>query len=129
MKIGLFGINDGTCGDPLLAVAVAQAAEAASFESVWTGELIVLPNPMLASFPLAAETAMLDTIVALTWIAAGCPQVRARSLCANLGFLSPELGADQLQRHRSRDLRRLRAHGWKSTASPFCTARWARLGG
>lgn len=44
MKIGLFAINYGTCGDPASAVQVAQAAEAAGFESVWTGEHIVLPR-------------------------------------------------------------------------------------
>src|SRR5258708_3273403 len=70
MKIGLFAINYGTCGDPSSAVQVAQAAEAAGFESVWTGEHIVLPDPMLPSFPLAPEMPMLDTVVSLTWIAA-----------------------------------------------------------
>src|SRR5947207_6365410 len=32
MKIGLFAINYGTCGDPAFAVQVAQAAEAHGFE-------------------------------------------------------------------------------------------------
>jgi alkanesulfonate monooxygenase SsuD/methylene tetrahydromethanopterin reductase-like flavin-dependent oxidoreductase (luciferase family) len=44
MKIGLFAINYGTCGDPTSAVRVAQAAEAAGPESVWTGGHIVLPE-------------------------------------------------------------------------------------
>lgn len=79
MKIGLFAINYATCGDPALAVQVAQAAEAAGFESVWTGEHIVLPDPMLASFPLAPETPMLDTTVALTWIAAHTKRLRVAS--------------------------------------------------
>jgi len=37
MKFGLFAINMGWCSDPVTAVRVAQAAEAAGFESVWTG--------------------------------------------------------------------------------------------
>jgi alkanesulfonate monooxygenase SsuD/methylene tetrahydromethanopterin reductase-like flavin-dependent oxidoreductase (luciferase family) len=45
MKVGLFAINMGPCSDPLTALRVAQAAEAAGFESVWTGEHIVLPDP------------------------------------------------------------------------------------
>ena len=45
MKFGLFGINMGPCSDPVTALRVAQAAEAAGFESVWTGEHIVLPDP------------------------------------------------------------------------------------
>jgi alkanesulfonate monooxygenase SsuD/methylene tetrahydromethanopterin reductase-like flavin-dependent oxidoreductase (luciferase family) len=63
----------------LAAVQVAQAAEAAGFESVWTGEHIVLPDPMLRSFPLAPETPMLDTIVSLTWIAAHTKRLRIAS--------------------------------------------------
>src|SRR2546429_8390369 len=45
MKFGLFAINMGPCSDPVTAVRVAQAAEAAGFEAVWTGEHIVLPDP------------------------------------------------------------------------------------
>lgn len=96
MKIGLFAINYGTCGDPVLAVQVAQAAEAAGFESLWTGEHIVLPNPMLASFPLAPETPMLDTIVSLTWIAAHTKQVRIASGIIVLPQRNPLLLAKEL---------------------------------
>jgi len=45
MKVGLFAINMGRCSEPVTALRVAQAAEAAGFESVWTGEHIVLPDP------------------------------------------------------------------------------------
>ena len=45
MKVGLFAINMGPCSDPVTALRVAQAAEAAGFESVWTWEHIVLPDP------------------------------------------------------------------------------------
>jgi len=45
MKVGLFAINMGPCSEPVTALRVAQAAEAAGFESVWTGEHIVLPDP------------------------------------------------------------------------------------
>src|SRR2546428_3892270 len=45
MKFGLFAINMGPCSDPVTAVRVAQAAEAPGFESVWTGEHTVLPDP------------------------------------------------------------------------------------
>ena len=62
MKLGLFAVNYGTCGDPASSVRVAQAAEAAGFESVWTGEHIVLPDPAAPSFPLAPRTPFLDTV-------------------------------------------------------------------
>ncbi len=96
MKIGLFAINYGTCGDPSAAVQVAQAAEAAGFESVWTGEHIVLPDPMLPSFPLAPETPMLDTIVSLTWIAAHTKRLRIASGIIVLPQRNPLLLAKEL---------------------------------
>ncbi len=96
MKIGLFAINYGTCGDPSSAVQVAQAAEAAGFESVWTGEHIVLPDPMLPSFPLAPEMPMLDTVVSLTWIAAHTKRLRIASGIIVLPQRNPLLLAKEL---------------------------------
>jgi probable F420-dependent oxidoreductase len=96
MKLGIFAINYGTCGDPASAVKVAQAAEAAGFESVWTGEHIVLPNPTLPSFPLATETPMLDTTVALTWIAAHTKRLRLASGIIILPQRNPVLLAKEL---------------------------------
>ncbi len=84
MRIGLFAINFSTCADPEAAVAVAQAAEAAGFESVWTGEHIVLPDPMVERSPMPASTPILDTIVALTLIASHTP--RCGSAAAGYGF-------------------------------------------
>ena len=96
MMIGLFAVNYGTCGDPASAVRIAQAAEAASLESVWTGEHIVLPHPGLPSFPLAPDTPMLDTIVALTWIAAHTKRVRIASGIIVLPLRNPLLLAKEL---------------------------------
>lgn len=96
MKVGLFAINFGTCGDPDTAVKVAQAAEAAGFESVWTGGHIVLPDPALPSFPLATTTPMLDTTVALTWIAAHTKRVRLGSGIIVLPLRNPVLLAKEL---------------------------------
>ena len=96
MKIGLFAINYGTCGDPVSATKVAQAAEAAGFESVWTGEHIVLPDPILPSFPLDPGTPMLDTTVALTWIAAHTKRIRIASGIIVLPLRNPLLLAKEL---------------------------------
>ena len=60
MKFGLFGINMGLCSDPVTAVRVAQAAEAAGFESVWTGEHIVLPDPQAPASPVPHGTSATD---------------------------------------------------------------------
>jgi probable F420-dependent oxidoreductase len=69
MKFGLFGINTGVCADPTTAAAAARAAEAAGFESVWTGEHIVLPDPQVPPSPVPAYTPFIDTVIALAYVA------------------------------------------------------------
>lgn len=70
MKFGLFGINMNVCSNPEAAARVAKAAEAAGFESVWTGEHIVLPDPQAPPSPLPPSYPLLDPAVALSFIAA-----------------------------------------------------------
>jgi len=70
MKFGLFGINMNVCSNPEAAARVARAAEAAGFESVWTGEHVVLPDPQAPPSPLPPQYPLLDPAVALSFIAA-----------------------------------------------------------
>jgi probable F420-dependent oxidoreductase len=75
MRFGLFGINFGTCADPAVQRRVARAAEKAGFESIWTGEHVAMPvhdNPV----PAPPETPFLDSIVALTNVAAVTERLR-----------------------------------------------------
>src|ERR1700680_1287035 len=76
MKIGLFGINTGPCANPITAAKAARAAEAAGFESLWTGEHIVLPDPQVPPSPVPANTPFIDTAVALGFVAAVTKTVR-----------------------------------------------------
>ncbi len=76
MKLGLFGINTGPCAEPEVATRVAQAAEAAGFESVWTGEHVVLPDPQAPPSPAAPEVPFLDPAVALAFVAARTRTIR-----------------------------------------------------
>jgi probable F420-dependent oxidoreductase len=76
MKLGLFGINIGPCADPHVALRIAQAAEEQGFESVWTGEHVVLPDPQVAPSPVPPETPFLDPAVALAFVAAGTKAIR-----------------------------------------------------
>ncbi|HXK23632.1 MAG TPA: TIGR03619 family F420-dependent LLM class oxidoreductase [Myxococcota bacterium] len=76
MKLGLFGINFGPCANPELAARVARAAEDAGFESVWTGEHVVLPDPQAPPSPAAPQTPMLDPAVALAHLAAHTRRIR-----------------------------------------------------
>ena len=64
MEIGLFAINYGTCADPEAAVR-ARTRRAAGFESVWTGEHIVLPTTPPEGFAIPSTLPFLDTVVAL----------------------------------------------------------------
>jgi probable F420-dependent oxidoreductase len=76
MRFGLFAINMGVCAEPDVAVRIAQAAESAGFDSVWTGEHVVLPDPQVPPSPLPPEHALLDPAVALTYIAAHTKTIR-----------------------------------------------------
>lgn len=70
MNIGLFGINAGVCADPKVAARVAQAAEKAGLDSLWTAEHVVLPDPHAAPSPLPPDFPLLDPAVSLAWVAA-----------------------------------------------------------
>jgi probable F420-dependent oxidoreductase len=76
MKFGLFGINMSVCSNPETAARVAQAAEAAGFESVWTGEHVVLPDPQVPPSPLPPQSPLLDPAVALAFVAAHTKKVK-----------------------------------------------------
>lgn len=70
MKYALFGINNGPCADPDTMRAVAIAAEQAGFESVWTGEHVVLPDPQVPPSPAPPLTNMVHPSTALSYLAA-----------------------------------------------------------
>lgn len=74
--LGIFGINFGPMADPTVMIDVAQAAEAAGYESVWTGEHIVLPDPQAPPSPAAPETDFVDTAAALSYVAAVTSTIR-----------------------------------------------------
>ncbi len=76
MKFGLFGINMNVCSNPEAAARIAQAAEAAGFESVWTGEHVVLPDPQAPPSPLPPLYPLLDPAIALAFIAAHTKKVK-----------------------------------------------------
>ncbi len=70
MKFGLYGINTGPCSEPDVAARVAGAAEAAGFDSVWTAEHVVLPDPQAPPSPAPPHMKLLDPAVALAFLAA-----------------------------------------------------------
>lgn len=76
MKFGLFGINFGPCAVPATAAAVARAAELAGFDSVWTGEHVVLPDPQVPPSPVPPETPFIDSAAALAFAAAHTQRIK-----------------------------------------------------
>ena len=75
LAFGIFPLNLYECSYSKAAVSVARAAEAAGFESLWTGEHVVVPDPRIRSSRLAPEDRVLDPIVALTFLAAHTSRV------------------------------------------------------
>lgn len=76
MKMGLFGIGSGPCGDPELARATAEAAESAGYESLWTGEHVVLPDPQAPPSPAPPEFPMLHPSTVLAYLAGVTERVK-----------------------------------------------------
>jgi probable F420-dependent oxidoreductase len=76
VAVGLFNINNFVCSHPENLVRVAKVAEEAGYDSVWTGEHVVLPDPQVPPSPVAPEGRMLDPAVALTFAAAHTTRVK-----------------------------------------------------
>ncbi len=69
MKVGLFGINMNFLAQPDWARQVAQHAETAGFESLWTGEHVVLPDPRQPPSPADPDTPMAHPSTMLAYLA------------------------------------------------------------
>jgi len=96
MKFGLYGINVGACADPATAAAVAQLAESSGFDSLWTGEHVVLPDPQAPPSPLPARTPLLDPAVALAFAAAHTERIRLATGIVILPQRNPVVLAKEL---------------------------------
>jgi probable F420-dependent oxidoreductase len=96
VKLGLFAINYGTCADPESCIKVARHAEAAGFESVWTGEHVALPDPMPDRLPFRADLPFLDVTVALTLAATHTTTLKVASGIIILPLHSPVLLAKRM---------------------------------
>jgi probable F420-dependent oxidoreductase len=69
MDIGLFGINMNYLAIPQRAKVIAQHAETLGFESLWTGEHVVLPDPRQAPSPADPDTPMAHPPAFLAFLA------------------------------------------------------------
>jgi len=76
VKLGFFGINTGLLSHPDSIERVARTAEAAGYESLWTGEHVVLIDPQVPPSPVPPQTRFLDQIAALCCAAAHTRRVK-----------------------------------------------------
>jgi probable F420-dependent oxidoreductase len=76
MEFGLYGINLGPCSDPEESARVARAAEAAGFDSLWTAEHVVLPDPQAPPSPLGPQEKLLDPLASLAFLAGQTERVK-----------------------------------------------------
>ncbi|MCS5635430.1 MAG: TIGR03619 family F420-dependent LLM class oxidoreductase [Myxococcota bacterium] len=70
MKFGYFGLNMGPFCDAARMASLVGLTEEAGFESIWTGEHVVLIDPQAPPSPASPETPFLDSVAALAFAAA-----------------------------------------------------------
>lgn len=76
MDLGLFGINMNFLAQPNWSIKVAQHAEVLGFESLWTGEHVVLPDPREAPSPADPQTPMLHPPAQIAYMAAVTDRIK-----------------------------------------------------
>ncbi len=96
MKVGLYGINLGVLADREAMLRVARTAEAANFESLWTGEHVVFVDPQQPPSPLVPDTPLADTVATLAFLAGATERVRLASGILLLPQRNPVVLAKEL---------------------------------
>ncbi len=96
MRLGLVHVNMGSMSMPATLVAAAEAAEEASFDSLWAGEHIVLPDPQAPPSPMDPRAPALDSLLALTWAAAHTTTIRLATGIVILPQRNPVVLAKQV---------------------------------
>ncbi len=74
----------GPCADPETSAAVARAAEDAGFDSLWTAEHVVLPDPQVPPSPVGPRERLLDPLASLAFLAG---QTRTATLATGIVIL------------------------------------------
>ena len=96
MKIGFFGINTGVFSTREAIGKVARTAEEAGYESLWTGEHVVLVDPQSGSSPIPPESNMVDTIASLAFLAGITEKIKLGSGIILLAQRNPVVLAKEL---------------------------------
>ena len=96
MKLGYFGFNLGALNNPDSMERVVVAAEQLGYESIWTGEHIVLMDPHEAPSPVPPESNFVDTIASLAFAAAKTTTIKVGSGIILLPQRNPVVLAKEL---------------------------------
>ncbi|MCH2434110.1 MAG: TIGR03619 family F420-dependent LLM class oxidoreductase [Acidimicrobiales bacterium] len=96
MKLGFFGVNAGVVAAPASMARVAQVAEAAGFESLWTGEHVVAASPRVPPSPVRPDTHFVDQIASLAFLAAHTSTIRLGTGIVILPQRTPAVLAKEL---------------------------------
>jgi probable F420-dependent oxidoreductase len=68
--IGLFAVNSHALVQPDAGARIARLAEQLGYDSLWTGEHVVVPSPRVEPSPMEPDEPILDPLVALAHLAA-----------------------------------------------------------
>ena len=96
MKVGFFGLNQGSFCAPETMAKLVRSLEVCGFESVWTGEHVVLMDPHEPPSPVPAETPFLDTVASLSFAAAHTERIKLGSGIILLPQRNPVVLAKEL---------------------------------
>jgi len=104
MKIGLFGVNMAREDAPENLLPLVARIEALGFESVWTGEHVVIPKEYFSRYPynntgkigVAMETPFTDPLVTLSFVAAHTTRLKLATGINILPQSNPLLLAKQV---------------------------------
>ena len=96
MKFGFFGINTGVFCHRDAVTRVAKTAEDAGYESLWTGEHVVLVDPQVAPSPVPPEANMIDTVATLAFLAGITERIKIGSGIILLAQRNPVILAKEL---------------------------------
>ncbi len=79
MDIGYFGVNVGAFDNGAAIARLATTAEGLGYESLWTGEHVVLIDPQEAPSPVPPDSPFVDSVATLAFIAAKTEKIKVGS--------------------------------------------------
>ncbi len=96
MDVGYFGLNIGAFDNPDSMARLLQTAEGVGFESIWTGEHVVLIDPQEPPSPVPPLSPFVDTVASLAFAAAKTERIKIGSGIILLAQRDPIVLAKEL---------------------------------